>query len=79
VFDVDVLARKILEFLAENGEHAIGEILEAVKGLTFDRERVRYRLMCLAADGYVERRRITPKLYVWKITEKGREALKQQQ
>jgi DNA-binding Lrp family transcriptional regulator len=76
---MDELSRKILEFLAQNGERVVGEILAAVKDLAPDRERVRYRLLTLAADGYVERRKITSKLSLWKITEKGKEALEQQQ
>jgi DNA-binding Lrp family transcriptional regulator len=76
---MDELARRILEFLAQNGERVIGEILAAVKDLVTDRERVRYRLFTLAAEGLVERRKLTPKLSMWRITNKGKDTLKEQQ
>jgi DNA-binding Lrp family transcriptional regulator len=79
VLNLDELSRRILEFLAQNGEHVIGEILIAVKDLVTDREKVRYRLFTLAAEGLVERRKLTPKLSMWRITDKGKEALKEQQ
>jgi DNA-binding Lrp family transcriptional regulator len=79
VSNLDELSRRILEFLAQNGEHVIGEILIAVKDLVTDREKVRYRLFTLAAEGLVERRKLTPKLSMWRITDKGKEALKEQQ
>jgi len=74
--EFDELCKRILEFLARNGERATGEILAAVKDLGVEREKVRYRLLTLAADGYVERRKITSKLSLWRITEKGKEVLK---
>jgi DNA-binding Lrp family transcriptional regulator len=74
--EIDELRKRILEFLARNGERATGEILAAVKDLGVEREKVHYRLLTLAADGYVERRKITSKLSLWRITEKGKEVLK---
>jgi DNA-binding Lrp family transcriptional regulator len=79
VSNLDELSRRILEFLAQNGEHVIGEILIAVKDLVTDREKVRYRLFTLAAEGLVERRKLTPKLSMWKLTEKGRKVIEEQQ
>jgi DNA-binding Lrp family transcriptional regulator len=79
VLNLDELSRRILEFLAQNGEHVIGEILIAVKDLVTDREKVRYRLFTLATEGLVERRKLTPKLSMWRITDKGKETLKEQQ
>ncbi len=70
------LRKRILEFLAENGEKPTGEIAQH---LGADMERVRYRLLRLAADGLVERHVLRPKIIMWKITEKGREYLKTQQ
>ena len=75
---MDELARKILEFLARNGEHTTGEIYVALKDLAVDRGQVRYRLMSLGADGLVERRVITPKVMMWKITDKGKKLLEGQ-
>jgi DNA-binding Lrp family transcriptional regulator len=76
--EFDELSKRILEFLARNGERATGEILAAVKDLGVEREKVRYRLLTLAADGYIERRKVTPKMTLWRVTEKGKETLKQQ-
>ena len=75
------LRRRILEFLAENGEKPSGEIIKYIREQfkVLDRERVRYRLLMLAAEGLIERRVVTPKVIMWKITEKGREYLKTQQ
>jgi DNA-binding Lrp family transcriptional regulator len=77
--EFDELDWRILEFLARDGEHTSGEIYRALKDIALDRERVRYRLLTLAADGLVERRVITPKVVMWKITEKGKKLVEEHQ
>jgi repressor of nif and glnA expression len=69
---LDELARRILEFLAGDGEKPLGEIYAALRDYAFDRDRVRYRLLLLASQGLVERRAVTSRLSLWKITEKGK-------
>jgi DNA-binding PadR family transcriptional regulator len=79
VFRLDELARKILEFLARDGEHTSGEIYRALMDFTPDRGRIEYRLLTLAADGLVERRVVTPKVIMWKATDKGKKYIEEQQ
>jgi DNA-binding PadR family transcriptional regulator len=75
---MDELSKKILELLAHDGEHTTGEIYLALKDLVTDRGQIRYRLMTLGADGLVERRVVTSKVIMWRITDKGKETLKAQ-
>ena len=79
MFRMDELKRRILEFLAKNNEKPTGEVFQALKDVVDSREKVRYRLFTLAADGLVERRVVTPKVVMWRLTAKGREAIEQQQ
>jgi DNA-binding PadR family transcriptional regulator len=46
---------------------------------TPDRGRIEYRLLTLAADGLVERRVVTPKVIMWKATDKGKKYIEEQQ
>ncbi|GEM_PF-4624735 len=71
---VEVVRENILKFLSTNGEKATGEIARGVGKPT---HIAKYHLTRLLIDGLVERRFATPKVIMWKITDKGRDALKQ--
>ena len=67
------LRKRILEFLSSNGERATGEIANVIG---VDRKIVYYHLLLLASDGLVKKRKVTQKVVMWSITERGREAIR---
>jgi predicted ArsR family transcriptional regulator len=67
------LRRRILEFLSSNGERSTGEVANA---LGADGRLVYYQLLLLASDGLVKKRKVTQKVTMWSITERGRESVR---
>jgi len=55
---------KILEFLKRNGERATGEI---ARHLGLPVGTVRWHLMRMHLDGLVELRKVTDRVWLWKI------------